>query len=58
MVMEYHEVSSWKDYWKLEPHLMVNFISDVMLRNRFLQILSNIYINDNNAMPQGSKGKL
>ena len=37
---------------------MVPFISDAMPRDRFLQILSNIHINDNNAMPQGNKDKL
>ena len=35
-----------------------SFISDFAPRNRFLQILSNIHINDNNAMPQGNKDKL
>ena len=55
--MGYHEISSWKDNWKLEPDLMVPFILDVMPRNRFLQI-SNIHVNDNNAMPQGNKDKL
>ena len=56
--MGYHEVPSWKDYWKSEPDLMVPFISDVMPCNRFLQILSHIHANDNNAMPQENKEKL
>ena len=58
MVMGHHEVPSWKDYWKSEPDLMVPFISDVMPRNRFLQILSHIHANDSNAMPQENKEKL
>ena len=58
MMMGYHEVPLWKDYWKSEPDLMVPFISDAMPRDRFLQILSNIHINDNNAIPQGNKDKL
>ena len=37
---------------------MVPFISDVMPCNRFLQILSHIHANDNNAMPQENKEKL
>ena len=41
-----HKVPSWKDYWKSELDLMVSFKSDVMPRNRFLQILSNIHVNE------------
>ena len=39
--MGYHKVPSWKHYWRNEPDLSVPFISDVLPRNRFLQILSN-----------------
>lgn len=58
MVMGYHAVPSWKDYWKTDPDLQVPFISDVMPRNRFSQILSNIHINDNYAIPADNKDKL
>ena len=37
---------------------MIPFISTVMPRNRYLQILPNIHVNDNNTMPQGNKDKL
>ena len=43
---------------EMEPDLMVPFISDVMPRNIYLQILPNIHVNDNNTMPQGNKDKL
>ena len=37
---------------------MIPFISNVMPRSRYLQILPNIHVNDNNTMPQGNKDKL
>lgn len=58
MVMGYHELPSWKHYWNQDPDLSVPFISSVLSRNRFLQILSNIHLNDNNAMPEGNTDKL
>ena len=56
--MCYHQLPSWKDYWRNDQHLSVPFISDVMPRNRFLQILSNIHVNDNTAVPNGNTDRL
>ena len=58
MVMGYHQLPSWKDYWRNDQDLSVPFISDIMPRNRFLQILSNIHVNDNTAVPNGSTDRL
>ena len=58
IVMCYHQLPSWKDYWRNDQHLSVPFIFDVMPRNRFLQILSNIHVNDNTAVPNGSTDRL
>ena len=53
--MGYQKVPSWKHYWHNNPYLLVLFISDVLHCNRFLQILSNIHVNDNNAIPGDKK---
>ena len=59
MVMGYRKVPSWKHYWRNDPDLSVPFTSDALPRNRFLQILSNIRVNDNNAIPDdNNKDKL
>ena len=58
MVMGYHQLLSWKDYWRNDQDLSVPLISDVMPRNHFLQILSNIHVNDNTAVPNGSTDRL
>ena len=47
----YHELPSWKNYWNSEPNFSVPFISNALPRNRFLQILSNIRVNDNKSVP-------
>ena len=58
MVIGYHQLPSWKDYWRNDQDLSVPFIPDVMPHNRFLQILSNIHVNDNTAVPNGSTDRL
>ena len=47
LVMGYHELPSWKNYWNTEPDFSVPFISNALPLNRFFQILSNIHVNDN-----------
>ena len=56
--MGYHKVVSWKHYWCNDPEILVSFISNVLPRNSFLQILSNIHVKDNNAIPNNNKDKL
>ncbi|XP_065672246.1 piggyBac transposable element-derived protein 3-like [Hydra vulgaris] len=58
MVMGYHELPSWKHYWNGEQDSSVPFISNALSRDRFLQILSNIHVNDNNADPDTNTDKL
>ena len=55
LVMRYHELPSWKNYWNIEPDFSVPFISNALPRNRFLQILSNIHVNDNRSAPKNIK---
>ena len=56
--MGYHKLPSWTDYWKGDQDLSVPFVSSVLPRNRFSQILGNLHIYDNHAIPEGNKDKL
>ena len=56
--MEFHELPSWTDFWICEPDLSVLFISNALPRNYFAQILSNIHVNDNAAIPNNNTDKL
>ena len=58
MLMSYHKLPSWTHYWNTDPDFNVPFVSAVMTRNRFGQILSNLHVNDNAAIPDGNKDKL
>ena len=56
--MGFHELPSWTDFWSCEPDLSVAFVSNALPRNRFAQILSNIHVNDNAAIPNHNTDKL
>ena len=58
LLMGYHKLTSWLDYWKFDPDLSVSFVSSVTSRLRFGQILWNLYVNDNSAIPPENKDKL
>ena len=58
MIMGFHELPSWTDFWSCEPDLSVPFVSNALPRNRFAQILSNIHVNDNAAIPNNNTDKL
>ena len=58
LVMGYHKFPSWKMYWHSDADLSVAFISSTMARNRFSQILSNLYINHNYQMPKDNEDKV
>ena len=58
MIMGFHELPSWTDFWSCEPGLSVPFVSNALPRNLFAQILSNIHVSDNAAMPNNSTDKL
>lgn len=55
MVMSYHKLPSWTDYWKGDDDLSVPFVSSTMTRNRFAQILANLHINDNASVPENNQ---
>ena len=58
MIMGYHELPSWTDYWSCDPNVSVPFASSALPRNRFFQILSNIHVNDNASVPNNNTDKL
>ena len=53
-----HKLPSYKHYWKVAKDLNVPAISEVMTRDRFVEILSNIHVNNNENIPQNNKDKL
>ena len=57
-LMGYHKLPSWLDYWKNDPDLGIPFVSEVMSRNRFGQILWNLHVNDNTQIPPNNSDKL
>lgn len=58
MLMGYHELPSLSHYWKVDQDLSVPIVSSTMPRNRFAQILSNLHMADNTAVPNDNKDKL
>ena len=47
-VMGYHKLPSLRSYWEIgNPSLAVSFIANVMTRNRFADILSNLHFSNN-----------
>ena len=57
LLMGYHKLPSWLDFWKCNPDLSVLFVSSVMSRLRFGQILLNLHVNDI-IIPVENKDKL
>lgn len=55
IIMGYHNLPSYTHYWCEDPDVSVPFISNVMTRNRFSQILSNIHVNDNKKLDTNDK---
>ena len=56
--MRYHKLPSWTHFSSNEPDLSVPFASIVMLRNRFMEILSHLDMNDNLLMPRYNTDRL
>ena len=52
LAMGIHKVPSVSDYWSQHALLGVPGITRNMSRNRFMQILQNLHLNDNSKMPQ------
>ena len=58
VLMGYHKLPSWLDYWKYDLDLSVPFVCSVMSRLRFGHILRNLHVNDNSAILAEYKDKL
>jgi hypothetical protein len=58
LIMGYHELPSLSDYWKADQDLAVPIVSSTLPRNRFAQILSNLHLADNQAIPDNNSDKL
>ena len=58
LLIGYHKLPSWLDYWKCDPDLSVPSVSSVMSRIRFVQILWNLHVNDSSTIPAEKKNKL
>ena len=58
IIMGYHELPSWTDYWKHDPDSSVPFIANALPRNRFKQISSTVHVNDNTAQIKNSIDKM
>lgn len=56
--MYYHKLPSWTHYYNTDVDFSVPFVSTVMTRDRFAQILSNLHVNDNASIPEDNKDKL
>ncbi|KAJ8966170.1 hypothetical protein NQ314_003702 [Rhamnusium bicolor] len=56
--MSYYILPSYKHYWQSSPDLGAPLISEAMTLNRFQDILSNLHVNDNGAIPKDNKDKL
>ena len=55
IIMGYHVLPSYTHYWCEGPDVSVPFISSVLTRNRFSQILSNVHVNDNKNLDKNDK---
>lgn len=56
--MGYHRLPSWRDYQSTSVDLRVRYVSDVMTRECFNNILKCWHINDNRARFKDCKDKL
>ncbi len=54
LIMGYHELPSLSDYWKADQGLAVPIVSSTLPGNRFAQILSNLHLADNEAIPNNN----
>jgi hypothetical protein len=45
-------------YWSRDTDLAVPLVSQTMTRNRYDQMLGNLHVNDNSAIPDDNKDKL
>ena len=58
LLISYHKLQSWLNNWKYDEDLSIPFVSCVMSRIRFHQILWNLHVSDDSEIPAESKDKL
>lgn len=58
MLMAYHRLPTWKQYWNASEDLGLPIVAKCMTRNRFETILKFLHCNDNNLMPKDNKDKI
>ena len=51
ILMGYHKLPSYKNYWLKDPNFNVPIVSKAMPRNLFSKILNNIHLADNEKIP-------
>ena len=53
-VMGYHKLPNLRSYWETgSPHLSINFVANVMTREKFKEILGNLHFSNNeHVVPQ------
>lgn len=56
--MGYHVLPSLKHYWSTAEDLHVQPVATAMIRTRFIEILTNLHLNDSSSMPNDTKDKL
>lgn len=57
VIMGFHTLPSLKQYWSTDKNFHVSRVANIMTQKRFLQILRNNHLNDNNKMPKrGERG--
>ena len=54
----YHSLPSLRNYSSSKQDINVSLISSVFSRNWFQQTLTNLHLNDNQAMPRNNADKL
>ena len=50
-VMGYHKLATLRSYWETSSSLSVSFVANVMTRERFKEMLSNLYFSNDDALP-------
>ena len=58
LLMGYHNRSSLRNFWSYKKDFNAPLVSSALSRNRFQQILTNLHLNDNQAMPRDNADKL
>jgi hypothetical protein len=54
----YHRLPSQHLYWSHDKDFHIQLVSETMSRDRFLDILSNLHVNDNSQCPKNNSDKM